>query len=80
MEEFALPAFLEGESFIHSETGRTEKVIKFGALRHELESVKGPIDHGCIDSLGVFDCRSYEETNRKGSVEAPVARHPHNSS
>lgn len=51
VDEFALAAFLEKETYVHPETGKEEKFIKLGTIRHELESVEGPIDKDCIDFI-----------------------------
>lgn len=72
VDEFALAAFLEKETFVNPETGIEEKFIKLGTLRHELEEVQGPIDKGCIDfieSLLVID-----HTKRPSAQEA--LQHP----
>lgn len=51
VDEFALGAFLEKETFTHPETGREENFIKLGTIRHELELVEGPIEKDCIDFI-----------------------------
>lgn len=67
VDEFALAAFLEKETFANPETGVEERFIKFGTLRHELESVEGPIEKGCIDfieSLLVIDHTKRPSANK----------------